>query len=146
MTLSSLFPSRLTVAAVLGCAILLPLAVTASWNWGVAHRDAARIERDRKGLDLALNDPVTGYVARLSTCQVSLRGAEASIGRQNAAIESLRLAGEQATARAAASVQAAQDRARSAERAAQSILQERPREGEGQCDAAFRLHQENAHD
>jgi len=123
--------------------VFLLTCVWAGWGWGVASRDNVRIEGERARLDRTLNDPTDGYVVRLSTCHASLAGAEASIQTQNAAIDDLRRSSEAATARAAASVRAAQERAQAAERRSQAILQERPRAGEGVCEAAFRLHQEN---
>ena len=123
--------------------VFLIAAVALGWSAGVANRDAKRLTRENATLDSTLNDPTTGYVARLTQCRSSLAGAELSINTQNEAIDRLRRESEETTARAQASVRAAQDRARAAERKTQSILQARPRAGEGVCEAAFRLHQEN---
>lgn len=143
MNIRSLFPSRLTVAAVAGCAVLIPLCGWLGWTAGVAKHDRDRAEETTAELDQLIKHPVTGYIARLTTCQTSLTGAEASVRTQNAAVDRLRaeaLAGE---ARAAAAVRAAQAEARAANGRAMALLQAQPNPGESRCDAAFRLHREN---
>lgn len=144
MKLADLFPSRLTIAAVAGCAALLPLSIWLGWTAGVANRDRVTAEAEADRLDLLITAPQTGYIARLTSCQVSLAGAQASVAAQNAAIDNLQQAADAAGARAAAAVAAAQASARAAERRADAVLTAVPREGEGRCEAAFRLHQENA--
>ena len=123
--------------------VFLLACVWTGWNWGVASRDAAAKTTLAKGYWSEIYTEKTGYRDRLTTCQASLAGAEASIEIQNRAVDALRRAGDQATAAANASIRLAQERAQAAERQSLTILQERPREGESQCDAAFRLHQEN---
>jgi len=123
--------------------VLLIAAVTASWTAGVANRDRVQAQAQAAKLDNDINNPDTGYVARLTQCRSSLAGAEISINTQNEAIDRLKRESEETTARAQASVRVAQDRARAAERKTQTILQERPRAGETVCEAAWRLHSEN---
>lgn len=141
--LRDLFPSRLTVAAVVGCAVLIPAAVVASWGWGVSHRDAVREAGRADELYGQIHDKGTGLADRLTTCGVSLTGVRTELTRQNQAVDQLKADGDAATARAQTAVKAAQDRARSAERQVQALLAEQPREGEGRCEAALRLIQEN---
>lgn len=143
MKLPFQLPSRLTIAAVLGCVILFPLAIGGAWMAGIANRDKVQAERLAKDLDTQITAPSTGYIARLTACQTSLRGAEASVKRQNQAVDILTREAADATARANAAVSSAQAQARAAERRAQAVLQARPAEGETVCDAAFRLHQED---
>lgn len=140
--LRDLFPSRLTVAAVIGCAILIPAAVVASWGWGVAHRDAVREGGRADELYGQIHDKGTGYADRLTTCGVNLASVGAVVERQSKAVDQLKADADAATARAQASVREAQTRARTAERQVQALMAEQPREGEGRCEAAYRLIQE----
>ena len=129
--------SRLGLGALAGVFFLG--CITLGWNYGVAHRSDVASRK----LAASFEAKYTAADRDLSVCTASLAGAEASIQTQNEAIDGLRRASDEATARANASIAAAQDRARAAERRSQSILQERPREGEAVCDAAWRLHREN---
>lgn len=140
--LSELMPSRLTVAAVLGCIVFIPLAIWASWSASVANRERQAAQATADAYHLAITAPTTGYIAKLATCKASLSGAEGSLRVQNAAVEKLRQAAAADAARADSLVRAAQLQASAAERRAQSVLQSQPRDGEGRCEAAFRLHQE----
>lgn len=141
--LGGLFPSRLTVAAVVGCAVLIPLVAVTGRSAIVANAALDRAEARVVELDRQIQEPVTGYIARLATCRSSLGSMEAGVKTQNAAIEGLRQRALESEARAEAAVRGAQAQARATERRAQAVLQARPRDGEGQCDAAYRLHQEN---
>ena len=133
--------SRIGLGLIAG--VFLISAITLGWSAGVANRDKAQAERQVAKLDDQINNPVTGYIPRLTQCQSNLAGAEISINTQNEAIRRLQVESEQATARSQASIRAAQDRARAAERKTQSILQQHPRDGEPVCEAAWRLHSEN---
>lgn len=140
--LSDLLPSRLTIAAVLGCIVFIPLAIWASWTAGVAEHGRKAAQKTADAYHLAITAPTTGYIARLATCKASLSGAEGSLRTQNAAVETLRQAAAAGAARAERLVGAAQLQASAADRRAQAVLQSQPRDGEGRCEAAFRLHQE----
>lgn len=139
MSIRDLFPSRLTVAAVLGCVVFIPLAVTTSYQWGVTHRDMVREEQRANGLWSDINAPNVGYKDRLTRCGANLAGAQASLARQNQAVDDLKAASDAAADRAQAAVDAAQARARAAQQQAQALLLETPRPGETRCDAADRL-------
>lgn len=140
--LSDLLPSRLTIAAVLGCIVFIPLAIWASWTAGVAEHGRKEAQKTADAYHLAITAPTTGYIARLATCKASLSGAEGSLRTQNAAVETLRQAAAADAARAERLVRSAQLQASAADRRAQAVLQSQPRDGEGRCEAAFRLHQE----
>lgn len=140
--LSDPLPSRLTIAAVLGCIVFIPLAIWASWTAGVAEHGRKAAQKTADAYHLAITAPTTGYIARLATCKASLSGAEGSLRTQNAAVETLRQAAAADAARAKRLVRAAQLQASAADRRAQAVLQSQPRDGEGRCEAAFRLHQE----
>lgn len=140
--LSELMPSRLTVAAVLGCIVFIPVAIWASWTAGVAEHGRKAAQTTADAYHQAITAPKTGYIARLATCEASLSGAEGSLRVQNAAVETLRQAAAADAARANRLVRAAERQATVAERRAQAVLQAQPRDGEGRCEAAFRLHQE----
>ncbi|KIC52628.1 hypothetical protein RM53_16735, partial [Brevundimonas nasdae] len=87
MSIRDLFPSRLTVAAVLGCVVFIPLAVTASYQWGVTHRDMVREEQRANGLWSDINAPNVGYKDRLTMCGANLAGAQSALARQNQAVD-----------------------------------------------------------
>ena len=139
MRIGDLFPSRLTVAAVVGCAVLIPLAVTASYQWGVTHRDLVKEEQRGDALYAEINTEGTGYKDRLTMCGANLAGVQAALARQNQAVDDLKAASDAAAVRAQAAVDAAQARARAAQQQAQTLLLETPRPGETRCDAADRL-------
>ena len=139
MSVRDLFPSRLTVAAVLGCVVFIPLAVTASYQWGVTHRDMVREEQRANGLWSDINAPNVGYKDRLTMCGANLAGAHSALARQNQAVDDLKAASDAAAVRAQAAVDAAQARARAAQQQAQALLLETPRPGETRCEAADRL-------
>ncbi|MEC7797455.1 MAG: hypothetical protein VX755_09050 [Pseudomonadota bacterium] len=140
--LNALLPSRLTIAAVVGCLVFIPLSMALAWSAGVAEHDRRRVQTEADALKAQITAPATGYIARLATCETSLSGTQASIQLQNAAVETLRSAAADAAARADRLVQVAQAQASAAERRARTVLQSQPREGESRCEAAFRLHQE----
>ena len=137
--LSGLLPSRAAMVAGIGCAIFIPLAVVASYQWGVTHRDLVKEEQRASELHDAIHAEGTGYAARLTTCGANLAGASAALSRQNAEVARLKTEADDATARAQAAVADAQARARSAEQRAQSLLTQQPRDGESRCEAADRL-------
>lgn len=140
--LTGLFPSRLTVAAVLGCIVLIPLAIWTSWKAGVADHDRRGAQALAADYHRQITAPTTGFIARLESCKASLAGTEGSLRVQNAAVETLRQTAAADAARAERLVKAAQAQTVAAERRVQTMLQFQPRDGEGRCDAAFRLHQE----
>ncbi|WP_426024665.1 hypothetical protein [Brevundimonas sp. PWP3-1b1] len=139
MKIRDLFPSRLTVAACIGCAVFIPLAVAASYQWGVTHRDMVREEQRANGLWSDINAPNIGYKDRLTMCGANLAGAQSALARQNQAVDDLKAASDAAADRAQAAVDAAQARARAAQQRAQQLLLETPRSGETRCEAADRL-------
>ena len=142
LNLAALFPSRLTVAAVVGCLVFIPLAIWGGWSAGVAEHDRRQAQAAADAYHAEITAPTTGYIARLSQCRTDLAGATASLGRQTAAVAALRQAAAEDAVRADRLVQAAQNQARAADRRVQTVLQAQPRDGEGRCEAAFRLHQE----
>jgi len=129
--------SRLGLGVI--CGTLILASVTASYQWGLTHRDLVREEQRANGLDAEINAPVTGLRDRLSSCTADLGNANASLGRQNAAVDALKAEADARDAKAREAVSAAQDRARTAERRVQGLLQSSPREGETPCVAAERL-------
>ncbi|WP_295169649.1 hypothetical protein [uncultured Brevundimonas sp.] len=139
MRLSDLLPSRAAMAAGIGCAVFIPLAITASYQWGVTHRDMVREEQRANGLWSDINAPNVGYKDRLTMCGANLAGAQSALARQNQAVDDLKAASDAAAIRAQAAVDVAQARARAAQQQAQTLLLETPRPGETRCEAADRL-------
>lgn len=139
MRIGDLFPSRLTMAAGIGCAIFIPLAVFSSYRWGVTHHDLVQ-EQDRADeLYAQINAPNIGYKDRLTMARANLAGAQSALARQSQAIDDMKAATDAAADRAQAAVDAAQARATAAQQLAQQLLFETPRPGETRCEAADRL-------
>ena len=90
-------------------------------------------------------DGVIGVgIARIATCRSELAGARISINNQNEAIDQVVRSAAEAKARSEARIKAAEAETRAAQRRAQTIRNFQPQDGETQCEAAFRLHQETA--
>lgn len=134
-----ILPSRLTIAAIAGCAILVPLSIGLSWNLGLQHRDKVAAQKARDGFQTEL----VSTRDQLTTCKGSRLGLQAGLDEQNAALARLRKEAAAAQARAAQAVAAAQARAAAASADAERWRSFQPQEGESRCDAAFRLHQES---
>ncbi|URI15915.1 hypothetical protein [Brevundimonas albigilva] len=103
----------------------------------------ARARRVAEGqvavLDKAINEPVVGLRDRLSACTADLGNAKTAVEAQNQAVDALKAEADARDARAREAVSAAQNRARTAERRVQALLQSSPREGETPCVAAERV-------
>lgn len=143
MRVSELLPSRFAMAAGVACAIFVPLAVVASYQWGVTHRDLVREQGRATELYDEIHAPGVGLKDRLTLCGANLAGAQTALARQNKAVEAMAQAALDASAKAQAAVDAAQARAREAQRLAQTLLLEQPRPDETRCQAADRLILEN---
>jgi hypothetical protein len=139
MNLSSLLPSRLTVILAAVCLFAVPVSVVSSYQWGVKNRDAVREQKRADGLDKELNAPIVGVRAQLTACSIELGNAKTAIDTQNSAVDALKAEADARDARAREAVSAAQNRARTAERRVQALLQSSPREGETPCVAAERV-------
>ncbi|EDX80076.1 hypothetical protein BBAL3_1233 [Brevundimonas sp. BAL3] len=133
----AIITSRLGLGII--CSVLILASVTASYQWGRTHLDKVREEQRADGLHAEIYAPVTGLRDRLSSCTADLGNATASLNRQNAAVDALKAEADARDAKARQAVSAAQDRARTAERRVQGLLQSSPREGETPCVAAERL-------
>lgn len=129
--------SRIGLGAL--CVLLIAASVTASYQWGVTHRDMVREEQRANGLWSDINAPNVGYKDRLTMCGANLAGAQSALARQNQAVDDLKAASDAAAERAQAAVDAAQARATAAQQRAQQLLLETPRPGESRCEAADRL-------
>lgn len=121
------------------CGVLILASVTASYQWGVTHRDLVKEEQRGDGLYAEINTEGTGYKDRLTMCGANLAGAQSALAQQNQAVDDLKAASDAAAVRAQAAVDAAQARARAAQQQAQALLLETPRPGETRCEAADRL-------
>lgn len=139
MKIGDLFPSRLTMAAGIGCAVFIPLAIFSSYRWGVTHHDLVQEQGRSAELHAQINAPGIGYKDRLTMAHANLAGAQAALATQNKAVDALKAASDAAAVRAQAAVDAAQARATQAQQRAQQLLLETPRPGETRCDAADRL-------
>lgn len=139
MSLSDLLPSRLTVILAVVALIAVPVSVVSSYQWGVRNRDAVRELKRADGLDKELNAPIVGVRAQLTACSIELGNAKTAVEAQNQAVDALKAEADARDARAREAVSAAQNRARTAERRVQALLQSSPREGETPCVAAERV-------
>lgn len=61
MKLGDMFPSRTTMAAGVGCAIFIPLAIFSFYRWGVGHHDPVQEQGRLAQLYLPINAPGVGY-------------------------------------------------------------------------------------
>lgn len=139
MTFLPLILRNWGLIAVIAAAFAIPFAVTASFKAGQEARARRAAEGQVAVLDKAINEPVVGLRDRLSACTVDLGKANASVNRQNAAVDAMRVEAAAREAAAREAVSAAQNRARTAERRVQALLQSSPREGETPCVAAERV-------
>lgn len=114
-------------------AIGLAAALTASAGYNVKQ---ALITRDLRTtvrtIDKQLNDPKTGYVARLTTCEANNRLLSGGLDRQNATVAANAARGAAALADATRSVAAAQVKTADVQRQANSILNT-PLSGDTTC-------------
>ena len=133
----SLITSRLGLGII--CGLLILASVTASYQWGVTHRDMVREEQRANGLWSDINAPNVGYKDRLTMCGANLAGTQAALATQNKAVDQLKAESAAALARSNAAVKAAQATATAAQQRAQALLFEQPRSGETRCEAADRL-------
>ncbi|KIC53171.1 hypothetical protein RM53_16615, partial [Brevundimonas nasdae] len=69
------------------CGALILLSVTASYQWGVTHRDMVREEQRANGLWSDINAPSVGYKDRLTMCGANLAGAQSALAGQNQAVD-----------------------------------------------------------
>ncbi|MCV0413461.1 MAG: hypothetical protein K5831_01080 [Brevundimonas sp.] len=139
MTFLPLILRNWGLIAVIAAAFAIPFAVTASFKAGQEARARRVAEGQVQALNETINAPVTGLRDRLSACTVDLGNATAAIGRQNEAVDALKAEADARDARAREAVSAAQNRARTAERRVQALLQSSPNEGETPCVAAERV-------
>lgn len=142
MTFKDLFPSRLTIAAVAGCAVLLPAAVWSSWQWGLANAGKVTAERAHKKLDAEVNTPGTGLRFQLAQCVAERGNLKAASEAQNAAVSAMKAEADRRASQAAQAVSAARQKQRTAEARARALLAQSPRPGESLCEAADRIIQE----
>lgn len=137
--LNSFLPSRLTLILAAVCLVAVPLSVTASFKAGQEARARRAAEGQVAVLDKVINEPVVGLRDRLSACTVDLGNAKTAVERQNERVDALKAEADARDARAREAVSAAQNRARTAERRVQALLQSSPNEGETPCVAAERV-------
>ncbi|OGT54671.1 MAG: hypothetical protein A3E01_09985 [Gammaproteobacteria bacterium RIFCSPHIGHO2_12_FULL_63_22] len=103
-----------------------------------------RLERQVTELHQQIDDPATGWRARLSTCQTNGVTLTEAIGRQNTAVEEMQRNADAIAASARAAVAAVRAEGTKAASAATNILS-RPRPAAGdECRAAFDLLRERA--
>lgn len=132
-------PSRLTIAALAGCAILLPLAIGTSWSLGVANAGKVTAERAHKKLDDEVNTPVTGLRFQYAQCTAERGNLKAAAEAQNAAVSAMKAEADRRARQAAQAVSAARQKQRTAEARARALLTQSPRPGESLCEAADRI-------
>ncbi|MFC5373984.1 hypothetical protein ACFPIF_15580 [Brevundimonas faecalis] len=127
-----ILPSRLTIAACAATAILLPVSIWTSWNWGVANRLHSQ-------LDAEVNTPKTGMRFKYAACEAERGNLEARIERQNRAVQDLKAESDRRTAAADRAIAEARRAQQTAEARSRAIRNQQPRPGEGLCEAADRI-------
>ncbi|MDR7062002.1 MULTISPECIES: hypothetical protein [unclassified Sphingopyxis] len=106
-----------------GLAVALTVSVGGNIKQGFTARDLRTTVRT---FDKQLNDPKTGYVARLTTCKANNQILSVGIDRQNASIATNAARGAAAVADATRSVADAQVKTAEAQRKATAILNTQP--------------------
>jgi hypothetical protein len=128
----SALTSRL--AGPIAAGVAVALAVTL----GMARLELAHARRQAQAAEAAVTAPVTGWAARLATCQGNGRSLQAALDGQNAAVAALK---RDSAARVAASTKAASAARKTAQAAqahAAAILAARPTSADA-CAAADAL-------
>lgn len=125
---------------ILAVAVLASItSVSLAFKAGEARRGQAVAERRADILDRELNAPETGVRAQLTACRLDRDDFKGKLDKQNERVDALKAEADARDARAREAVSAAQNRARTAERRVQALLQSSPNEGETPCVAAERL-------
>lgn len=127
MLLSAVTSRLAGPVALAGCAVLAFMLVGAKLEAG--HLRKANSEYHR-----AIFDPVSGWQARLNTCQGSVKTLDAALTRQNGAVTALKTEGAQRSAEAAKALTAAQRATVAANRRVGAILAAKP--GADMCASA----------
>jgi len=134
-TIVSLFTSRLAGPIASVVALVLALALAASLLTASATEKSLRKQID--DLQRSIDNPATGWRARLSQCQHNVGVATASLATQNAAVATLKAANAAATAKAESNAAAARAASAGAQAAVNSILNQKP--GADHCASALAL-------
>lgn len=109
----------------------------------LASMDAARAKREVAALQVRIDHPTTGYVARLASCKADAANLRGAVNHQNAAVAAWEAEAARLQREGVAAVGRAQAETRAAQRRATDILRAQPRAGEDQCAAAARLIEES---
>ena len=139
MTFLPLILRNWGLIALVVAVLATPLAIASSFKAGQEARARRVAEGQVEALNETINEPVVGLRDRLSACTVDLGTAKTAVERQNSAVDALKAEADARDARAREAVSAAHNRARTAERRVQALLQSSPKEGETPCVAAERV-------
>ena len=114
------------------------LLIVGALLFGIHHHgDTQGAARERAKADRAINDPVTGWKARLGQCQANVAEQGRAIDAQNAAVGAWKAESLRRSAEAAKAVQQAQRATVAANQRAGAILAAKP--GAEQCASAEAL-------
>lgn len=114
--------------------------IALGWQNGVSRRATVAAQAQVEKLDWQLVEKQEA----LTVCETNLFNARTSIRNQNEAIDQVIRSAAEAKARSEARIKAAEAQTRAAQRRAETIRTFQPQDGETQCEAAFRLHQETS--
>lgn len=115
-----------------GLAVALAVSIGGNIKQAFDKRD---LRTQVNTLDKQINDPKTGYVARLGTCRSSVASLEKALSDQNQAIAISAAKGAQAVARATKAVSEAREITKEAQRRVDRALS-RPIEGADELERA----------
>ena len=113
-------------ALAVGLGVALALSVGTNVK---QHFTITGLKSSNTTLERQINDPDTGYVARLATCKANTQALSGGIDRQNASIAANTARGAAAVADATRSVAAAQIKTAEAQRKASEIVGNQPSKG-----------------
>lgn len=102
----ALLTNRLALTAIGGLGVVAAILFLLFWMGSEAGKKAA--ERRVAELTEEIDDPKTGWRAKLSRCEASVDNLTVALERQNAAVSQLEAESEERTRRANAAIAAAQ--------------------------------------
>lgn len=123
------------VAGPVASALAVLLAVGLLWTWTADHAQLALLKHDNSSLRSQIDDPRTGFRARLAASQASYQSLGDASAKQTAAVNAWKQAAADANARAQKASNAADGALKQAEANAARIQATKP--GDDVCMSAY---------
>lgn len=139
MKVQDLFPSRLTIFAVLGCVVFIPLAIFMSYSYGVTQRDLTKVSAEK----VVVSQQLQKKTEELAVCAAQRDLNSRVLKDVERSMEKLRQESDTYRRNAEARLRTERARTQAAERGRQALLRQQPQANETICEAAWRIHREN---